>query len=248
MDDIPHINKPANIKVFDHHPEDFDKYDICLEFPVDSNTNKLDAIGAEVLDRIIAIVGSKYVYLFYSQDTSVIFALIRTALKLVKNQAESDGYKLLLDVERTKEKAFDGDDEALVDGFAIPHIPEVSKLEPFEFIYGEYVLRPDAQDLYYRPEGMTHPFHKVVRIKLLSRMLRSNKAISKDCELGLEFLLMGNVIKDFYPVHDQVLLDDLEAAWFAAFSVPWRQPFMNIRDYFGEMLGYFFVFLGKLHL
>lgn len=235
----------SQLSVFDHYPEDFEKYDLCLEFNVDPQTNKIDGAGSEVLDRLIGIFGSKYVYLFYSEDTSVIYALIRTALKLVKQKAESDGYKLLLDSTKAKERAFDGDEEALVDPFSIPHIEEISRIEPFEFIYGEYVTRSDAQELYQCPEDMTHPFHKVLRLKLLSRMLRTSDHIAKEGELSLDFLLEGGVIRDFHPVHDQEKLDSLREDWLATCSVPWRQPFLEIRQYFGEKMAYYFLYLGE---
>jgi anoctamin-10/anoctamin-7 len=234
----------ASLKVFDGPPEDFDKYDICLEFPVDSSTNKLKAVGSEVLDRMISIFGSKYVFLFYSDDTSKIYALIRAALKLVKIKAETDGYKLLLDADVAKERAFDGDEEARVDGFSIPHVEEVSKIEPFEYIYGEYVSDINVQDLYHKAEGSTHPFPKLVRIKLMSRMLRTTKALTKDCELSLDYLQLGSVIHDYYPVHDRDQLDTLRGDWLSVCFVPWRQPFLDIKDYFGEKMGFYFLFLG----
>jgi hypothetical protein len=235
----------ASLKVYDGPPEDFDKYDICLEFPVNPSTNKLNNVGAEVMERMISTFGSKYIFLFYSKDTSKIFALIRVALKVAKQKAEADGYKLLLDADVARERAFDGDEEAKVDGFSIPHVEEVSKIEPFEFIYAEYVSRPDAQDLYYRAEGATHPFPKLVRIKLMSRMLRTTKAITKDCELNLEYLHLGNVISDYYPVHDLDQLEELRENWLSVCFAPWAQPFHDIKNYFGEKMGFYFFFLGK---
>jgi len=235
----------APLTVFDHYPEDYEKYDLCLEFTVDPYTNKIDPIGLEVLDKLIGLFGSKYIYLFYSSDTSVIYALIRTTLKLVKQKAEAEGYKLLLDGQKAKERAYDGDAEALVDPFSIPHIAEISRIEPFEFIYGEYVSRPDTQDLYHCPEGMTHPFHKVLRLKLLSRMLSTSEHIAQEGELSLDFLLQGGVIRDYHPVHDQEKLDSLREDWVATCSVPWGQPFAEIRDYFGEKMTFFFLFLGE---
>lgn len=234
----------SQLKVFDHYPEDFEKYDLCLEFRVEPQTNKIDSVGTEVLERLIGVFGAKYIYLFYSGDTSIVYALIRTALKLVKQKAEAEGYKLLLDGDRAKERAFDGDEEALVDPFSIPHIDEISRIEPFEFIYGEYVARADVQDLYYCPEGMTHPFHKVLRLKLLSRMLKTTEHIAKEGEISLDILLESGVIRDFHPVHDQERLDELREDWLATCSVPWRQPFPEIRTYFGEKMAYFFLFLG----
>lgn len=236
-----------SLKVYDNAPQDFDKYDICLEFPVDPKTNRLNAVGSEVMDRLISLFGSKYIYLFYSEDTSKIFALIRAALKVVKHKAEADGYKLLLDSHVAKERALDGDEEAHVDGFSIPHVEEVSNLEPFEYIYGEYVNSPGVQDLYYRPKDSSHPFPKVIRLKLMTRMLYSMVELTKDCELSLDYLHQGGVIRDYYPVHDTHQLETLRERWLSVCFVPWHQPVVEIKNYFGEKIGYYFLFLGKFH-
>lgn len=121
-------------------------------------------------------------------------------------------------------------------------------MEPFSYIFGEYVSRPDAQDLYSRDEGSSHPFTKLVRIKLISRMLRATKATattaSSEYELSLEYLKLGGVILDYYAVHDLAQLAQLREDWLSVCFVPWRQPFQDIKNYFGEKMGFYFYFVG----
>ena len=51
-------------------------------------------------------------------------------------------------------------------------------------------------------------------------------------------------IDSFYPLHDFVELRTIEEKWLIVFQMPWNQNVDVAKDYFGEKIGYYFLFLG----
>lgn len=48
----------------------------------------------------------------------------------------------------------------------------------------------------------------------------------------------------FYPLHDHVELKTLEEKWLRLCAAPWNQPTDDIKDYFGEKIALYFLWLG----
>lgn len=70
------------------------------------------------------------------------------------------------------------------------------------------VKRTDLQDLYYRPDGMDHPFRDIVRLKLINMLIRGPER-EGGCELPLRQLVKDKHILAFYPLHNQDQLTSL---------------------------------------
>ena len=51
-------------------------------------------------------------------------------------------------------------------------------------------------------------------------------------------------ILGFIPLHDMVELQTLEKSWIKFFEWPWKQNVVAVKDYFGEKIGLYFVWLG----
>lgn len=191
------------MKGSDHLPPDINKYDICLLFPMESKTNNLNDLRLDTIQRISTIVGEDYIYLFYNYKQKKVHMFVRASLRLIKIKAEEEKFQLLLDSENGKQYAYDGNEAALVNGFQIPHLNEVTIIEPFDYIYVDYVRKPELQKLYYVPEGMTHPFRKSIRIKLLSAILAScTTEKTYEGELAIDHLYQSRIITNCYPLHD----------------------------------------------
>ena len=62
--------------------------------------------------------------------------------------------------------------------------------------------------------------------------------------LVLEKLLKAEIILAAFPLHDRSELQACQSKWLVYWSWPWDQPFVKIKDYFGEKIGLYFVFLG----
>jgi anoctamin-10/anoctamin-7 len=53
-----------------------------------------------------------------------------------------------------------------------------------------------------------------------------------------------NEIEAFFPLHDLVELRELEEKWLVFFQLPWRQNVDAVKDYYGEKIGMYFLWLG----
>lgn len=86
-------------------------------------------------------------------------------------------------------------------------------------------------------------FRGVDRLKLIANIIaaRENEG---GASLDIYRLVRDRCILTFFPLHDAVELRDVEEHWLRMWQWPWRQHVDEVRDYFGEKIALFFVFLG----
>ena len=66
---------------------------------------------------------------------------------------------MLLDEDELQKAAEKGDPDMSVGPIQIPHRPEVTKIRPYQYIYGKYELgdsENNRESLYYRPKGTSY--------------------------------------------------------------------------------------------
>lgn len=85
-------------------------------------------------------------------------------------------------------------------------------------------------------------FKSTDRLKLLDSII--NNRSGGGCGLDVDTLIKAKCLAGYLPLHDHVLLLSLEKEWLQLFQVPWRQNVDMAKNYFGERIGLFFVFLG----
>ena len=85
-------------------------------------------------------------------------------------------------------------------------------------------------------------FKSTDRLKLIDSII--NNKTGGGCCLDVDSLLRANCLAGYLPLHDHVLLLSLEKEWLQLFQWPWKQNVDLAKNYFGERIGLFFVFLG----
>lgn len=85
-------------------------------------------------------------------------------------------------------------------------------------------------------------FRGVDRMKLIQMILSYGGA--GGCGLDLRQLAEDDCILAYYPLHDFVELRALEANWLTVLSFPWNQPIDQIKNYLGEKVALYFLWLG----
>lgn len=181
--------------------------------------------------------------LFYSCQRDEIYCKLRVDMKVLLAEADRIDYKLLLDKDQLKLVARAGSDTwqpiNITDEF------RVSPYEPYEYIYAKYDQAEHLQHLYKMypiDRKILHPLRPVDRIKLLISILEA-KQVDKGCGLELANFLSHKVFLAHFPLQDYTELDSLQTEWLVLFGRAEQFPVGRIKDYFGERIGLYFVFL-----
>ncbi|CAM9546066.1 unnamed protein product, partial [Ectocarpus sp. 8 AP-2014] len=152
---------------------------------------------------------------------------------------------MLLDRFQLSEAAAAGDPEAKIAPIKINSDPSISFRSPYEYIYARYDRRPDLQHLYYKSDGMWHPFRAVVRLSISIDILKAPMCLG-GAGLPVDKLKLQGKILALFPKHFKQNKLRLRNNWLVAKQWPWESPYDQIKDYYGEKIGLYFHFLGHL--
>ena len=97
--------------------------------------------------------------------------------------------------------------------------------------------------LYHVPPGEDSPFVKSVRLKLIMGMLRAPKR-QGGCDLEISKLLYKQDILAMFPLHDRSITKQLARKCTSICSMPWDAPTHDLKEYFGEKIALYTVFIG----
>lgn len=228
------------LKVQDGPPKEWQKYDLCLVLPTESDTCKIRSDSIVFIRTVAKLLGRKYLYIYYSSDGTKAYILIRAGLKLLRAKAHSEKWQLQLDEHACKQAAYSGSDGGFVSAFSVTHVPQITSLRPFAYLYADYNAEEEIEHLYKRSRHTKHPFHKTLRIKMLFDFFEKNS--STEQALSLEKLRHAGTITEMFAVH--FLRERDEIATHMLSCRPQRVPIQLLQHYFGEEITIYFVFLG----
>lgn len=196
-----------------------------------------------IVERLNA--GGLETKLYLSYDYSKIFCKIRSSKERLCLAAAATDYQLMLDEEEVKKRLARGyyteQHKLLWKGRKIVDTKGQSSYKYYEYIYGKYVKSKDEP---YRKYHLSNSiFRGVDRLKLMMSIMEADLK-QEGCSLVARELVVKGACLAVYPLHDELELHALMNAWLAYFSMPWDQPIVAIRDYFGEKVGMYFLFLG----
>jgi len=176
-------------------------------------------------------------------------------------EADRIDYKLLFDRDRLRECCLNDTKRSWVP----LNIPETGNpqtdINPYDFIYCKYDFDTEALDTseeirgifkeystsMYESDpnavpGRPSVFRGVDRLKLIHNIITSGE--EGGCGIDTYALMKDECILGYFPLHDNVELRALEMIWLNFFELPWHQRVDDVKDYFGEKIGLYFLFLG----
>ncbi|CAM9964474.1 unnamed protein product, partial [Ectocarpus fasciculatus] len=199
--------------------------------------------ATETIKKIMA-AGFK-VRVYFSCSKEEVFCEMRASVERLMQYADQVNRKMLLDRFQLSEAASAGDPEAKIAPIKINNDPDITFRSPYEYIYARYDRRPDLQHLYYKSDGMWHPFRAVVRLSINIDILKAPMCLG-GAGLPVDKLkLQGNILA-LFPKHFKQNKLRLRNNWLVAKQWPWEAPYDQIKDYYGEKIGLYFHFLGHL--
>jgi hypothetical protein len=183
--------------------------------------------------------------IFYSVQHDELYLKIRAPLKRLQREADRIDYPLQLEPTVLggilREGNAKGPPEKHWKPVEVPNDNLDTDIEPYEFIYCEYRSN-DTRDMY-KKYGNGTIFRGVDRLKLIANII-SARLNDGGCHLDVYRLIKTKSMITFFPLHDAVELRELEEKWLRMFQPPWKQHVDAVRDYFGEKIAMYFLWLG----
>ena len=182
--------------------------------------------------------------LFYSVQRDEVYCKIRCPLPRLLKEADRINYRLLMEPAGLANRLRAGNEKGPIEKqwkpVEIPNTSVETYIDPFDYIYCDY--RSGEDPMYQRYENDTI-LRGVDRLKLIANIITARLS-DGGAFLDVYKLIKNKCMITYFPLHDAVELRDLEERWLRMCQAPWKQYIQPVKNYFGEKIGLFFLFLG----
>jgi hypothetical protein len=184
--------------------------------------------------------------LFYSAQADEVYLKLRASYDRLLREADRINLRLPLNPIELRKLLLSGRWEGPKLLWGPVHIPEhtpETSLSPYEHIYARYEYQRDDVATLYRTQENRTVLRGVDRLKLIFSII---KATHRDggCALDLYKVLQQGGILGAFPIHDKLELLKLQEKWLVYWQWPWNQPIEAVKDYYGEKVGLYFLWLA----
>jgi anoctamin-10/anoctamin-7 len=191
--------------------------------------------------------------LFYSVQHDEVYCKIRAPMSRLCKEAERTGMVLQLESAVVANLLQVGNHDPQLPRethwgpISLPFSNIETTIGPYEYLYALFSSKWGERHLYKTNTslGETRCFLRSMdRLKLISGIIAANVQ-DGGCGLDVYMLTKEQCILGMFGIHDRVELRTLEQKWLVLFQLPSQQKVDLVRDYFGEKIAFYFVFLGE---
>lgn len=211
------------------------QYDFCIVFPADENgdfTNR----GKGYLENLQKLGFEIYAY----KRPGEIYLLLKITLEKLRALADNIDFRMLLDASQTEKQLLDGDAEKGIAPIRIAHRSEITKYLPHQYIYGKY-SRQIGEQLYWKETEADNPFRELIRLKLCAILLEQRVGGKEN--LKIRRYIRNGWLLGCFPLHNREHTQTIEFKWELFPFGNSNLPLDDVKEYFGEKIGLFFVFM-----
>mmetsp|Transcript_27752 Transcript_27752/g.59816 ORF Transcript_27752/g.59816 Transcript_27752/m.59816 type:complete len:763 (-) Transcript_27752:195-2483(-) len=186
------------------------------------------------------------VFPYLSVQSDELYCLVRCPLAKMKQFADTEDSLMQVDEIFLEQTLLAGDAEAKIGPIEITDNRKITPYSPYQHIFMEFREELD-NGMYHIPPGEETPFTKVIRLKLIMAILRASRK-KGGCQLEVNRMLFKGDILALYPLHDRKVTEPLEAQCTGWKIMPWEMPTHDLKDYFGEKIALYCVFIAHYSL
>ncbi len=217
-------------------PDKASEYDYCMVLPPDCKDKGTFKQYTEFLQR-----AGLEVYAYQGAEDNVVL-LIRAPENLLRIYADEINFKMKADPQVLEKIMAAGDSDEGIAPVTIAHDPEEAKYPPYEMIYLRYSTHV-ADELYKKSKGGKSPFSSSIRKRLIGLLIEAKPKWGGE-NIKIQRYIRTKKIVAYFPLHEPEKIEVLARLWLDWSVMPWAQPFYNIKEYYGEKIGLYFLFQG----
>ncbi|KDO32139.1 hypothetical protein SPRG_03356 [Saprolegnia parasitica CBS 223.65] len=220
---------------------DDEDYDYVMAFP-----HEPPAIGSLTKQDILHRLHQAGLSYEEVPSTSAIFCKLRADTERLQKEAARVHLPLLLDATELAQVATSGLASHHIEPFAVENPPltfidhfKRPRYPPYDCIYMPYA-KHEPPSIYAPHDGEF--FSVIHRMQLMESILTN--VHGGGAGLDLENLLTQGVIVACYPLHNRPQKAALQRSLLSWCRRPWKQPLVQIRDYYGPKIALYFAYSG----